>query len=91
MDSASLSNTRQMSMPHGFLSLAPETSGGLKGVADGLAMPRRPTRRSSSLSSESSNKSGYKVLKLSPVHLGEHADDHKGDWHNVAVGLVAIE
>lgn len=82
MDANSLSNIRKMTMPSGFLPLAPETSGGLKGVADGLAM--RPVRRSSSLSSESSNKS-YKVLKLNPVHLGEHADDHKGDWHDVAI------
>lgn len=82
MDAQSLSTIRKVEMPTGFLSLAPATSGGTRGVAEGLVRPA--TRRSSSLSSVGSNK-GYKVLKLNPVHLGEHADDHKGDWHDVAV------
>lgn len=82
MDANSLSTLRKMDSPGVFLSLAPATSGGIKVAAEGISRP--PVRRSSSLSSEGSAK-GYKVLKLNPVHLGEHADDHKGDWHDVFV------
>ncbi|CAK7242072.1 MAG: hypothetical protein STHCBS139747_003549 [Sporothrix thermara] len=44
-------------------------------------------RRSSSLSSTGSNSasSGLRILKLGPVHWGEHLDDHKQDWHEVAI------
>jgi hypothetical protein len=41
-------------------------------------------RRTSSLSSDGS-KSRLRFLKLGPVHWGEHQDEHKGDWHEVAV------
>lgn len=82
MDAQRINTLRKVEMPTGFLSLAPATSGGTKAVAEGIAKPA--VRRSSSLSSERSNKS-YKILKLNPVHLGEHADDHKGDWHEIAV------
>lgn len=41
-------------------------------------------RRSSSLSSDGKT-AGYKVLKVAPVHYGEHAGEHKDDWHEVAV------
>ncbi|SPO02269.1 uncharacterized protein DNG_04942 [Cephalotrichum gorgonifer] len=75
-------------MPSGFLSLAPATSGTArvttKNVDDSL--PRPPARRSSSLSSTGSAQS-YRVLKLAPVHLGEHAHDHKQDWHDIAVEI----
>lgn len=39
-------------------------------------------RRSSSLSSDGK---GYRVLKVAPVHFGEHAGDHKDDWHDAVV------
>ncbi|CAK7199051.1 hypothetical protein SEUCBS139899_001719 [Sporothrix eucalyptigena] len=43
-------------------------------------------RRSSSLSSTGSNSApGLRILKLGPVHWGEHLDDHKQDWHEVAI------
>ncbi|CAK7237242.1 hypothetical protein SBRCBS47491_009909 [Sporothrix bragantina] len=44
-------------------------------------------RRSSSLSSTGSNTTptGLRILKLGPVHWGEHLDDHKQDWHEVAI------
>jgi hypothetical protein len=41
-------------------------------------------RRTSSLSSDAS-KSRLRFLKLGPVHWGEHQDDHKADFHEVAV------
>ncbi len=42
--------------------------------------------RASSLSSENDqNTTVRRFLKLGPVHWGEHQDDHKGDWHDVAV------
>ncbi|UNI23566.1 hypothetical protein JDV02_009379 [Purpureocillium takamizusanense] len=40
------------------------------------------SRRSSS---SSSNGTGYRVLKLGPVHWGEHLDDHKLDYHETVV------
>ncbi|KAF3764693.1 hypothetical protein M406DRAFT_340244 [Cryphonectria parasitica EP155] len=43
-------------------------------------------RRSSSLSSDGKS-SGYRVLKVAPVHFGEHAGDHKDDWHEVEVAV----
>ncbi len=43
-------------------------------------------RRASSLSSDGAKGvSARRFLKLGPVHWGEHQDDHKGDWHEVAV------
>jgi hypothetical protein len=39
-------------------------------------------RRASSLSSDGAKS---RVLKLGPVHWGEHPGDHKGDWHENAV------
>jgi hypothetical protein len=41
-------------------------------------------RRTSSLSSDGS-KSNVRFLKLGPVHFGEHQDEHKGDFFEVAV------
>lgn len=35
-------------------------------------------RRSSSLSSD--GKPTMRVLKVAPVHFGEHAGDHQADW-----------
>jgi len=66
-----------------FLSLAPATSSSYprsqasSTTADGQQLPTKP-RRSSSLSI------GYKVLKLGPVHWGEHQDDHKDDFYEVS-------
>lgn len=69
-------------MPRTFLSLAPAvsqsypTSQSIKPATPGAA-----SRRSSSLSSQGS----MKILKLGPVHWGEHVDEHKADFHEVAV------
>ncbi|KAJ1327513.1 hypothetical protein MN608_06841 [Microdochium nivale] len=69
-------------MPRTFLSLAPTVSQSyplsqsIKPAALGAV-----SRRSSSLSSEG----GMKVLKLGPVHWGEHVGEHKADFHEVAV------
>ncbi|KAK5663537.1 hypothetical protein OQA88_3968 [Cercophora sp. LCS_1] len=41
-------------------------------------------RRTSSLSSDGS-KSNFRFLKLGPVHYGEHQDESKGDFFEVAV------
>lgn len=70
-------------LPSGFLSLAPATSASYPQTpasrAGEVAQPAAPKeRRSSSVSS------GYKVLKLGPVHWGEHPDEHKEDFHEVA-------
>lgn len=71
--------------PSVFLSLAPATSASYpqtqasRAAATEVAQPAAPVqRRSSSVGSN-----GYKVLKLGPVHWGEHADDHKADFHEV--------
>lgn len=44
-------------------------------------------RRSSSLSSTGSNSAstGLRILKLGPVHWGEHLDESKHDWHEVVI------
>jgi hypothetical protein len=91
MASRDMKNIRQsemMPMPFAFLSLAPATSTN----AAKEEAPRPMVRRSSSLSSESSQgsikspyRAPYRILKLAPVHLGEHADNHKADWHEVAL------
>jgi hypothetical protein len=39
--------------------------------------------RRSSDSSTSGSGSAKRVLKLGPVHWGEHTDDHKDDFYNV--------
>jgi hypothetical protein len=76
----SLPNTQPLTS---FLSLAPATSSSypraqVVEAVDANAAPRPAIqRRSSSISS------GYKVLKLGPVHWGEHQDDHKEDFHEV--------
>lgn len=83
-----------------FLSLAPNTSDSYPRTqraqepltAEALAeVPKDDSpsadamkRRTSSLSSDAS-KSRFRFLKLGPVHWGEHQDDHKEDFHEVAV------
>jgi len=73
--------------PHTFLSLAPTTSASYPTSplskspvqspnAESLDELLLKTRRSSSLSSDTSGKRRY--LKLGPVHFGE--GDGKGDW-----------
>ncbi|OAA46841.1 hypothetical protein NOR_02477 [Metarhizium rileyi] len=69
-----------------FLPLAPTTSASYpqapvsrasrEAAAETTPAPEPVRRRSSSSSS-----GGYRVLKLSPVHWGEHLDDHKEDFH----------
>ncbi|KAM5355507.1 hypothetical protein ACJ41O_002153 [Fusarium nematophilum] len=75
-----------------FLSLAPATSPSYPkkpavrthvraaNIPDGESARPAPPRRSSSASS---NANGYRILKLGPVHYGEHPDDHKHDFHDV--------
>lgn len=67
-----------------FLSLSPVTS---------ASFPKAPTgtqkRRTSSLSSDGKPPSGFRVLKVAPVHYGEHGGDHQEDWHEVPE--VAVE
>ncbi|KAI0397393.1 hypothetical protein F5Y17DRAFT_455055 [Xylariaceae sp. FL0594] len=65
--------------PTHFLSLAPETSASYP-TAQAIK-PATTSRRSSSVSSNGS----LRVLKLGPVHWGEHPDEHKEDFHEVAV------
>ncbi|PNY25732.1 Uncharacterized protein TCAP_04331 [Tolypocladium capitatum] len=78
--------------PSAFLSLAPATSSSYPQAPasraaqaagnNGAPVPDGPpSRRSSS----GSNGSGNRVLKLGPVHWGEHLDDHKEDFHEAAV------
>ncbi|KAI0517146.1 hypothetical protein F5B22DRAFT_655173 [Xylaria bambusicola] len=68
--------------PSTFLSLAPETSASYPTAQD--IKPALHPRRSSSVSSAGSAPS-LRVLKLGPVHYGEHPDEHKEDFHEVAV------
>lgn len=72
-----------------FLPLGPVTSDSFpkaqqaKPVAEGV----EHKRRSSSLSSNGQGAAGYRVLKVAPVHYGEHAGEHKDDWHEVEVAV----
>jgi len=84
--------------PSTFLSLAPNTSDSYPRsqrtkqplTAEALAEVTKAgedsaettKRRTSSLSSDASK---LRFLKLGPVHWGEHQDDHKADFHEVAV------
>lgn len=72
--------------PSSFLSLAPSMSD---------SYPRIQAHRASSISSDSdetaveiprhkSSVSGPRILKLGPVHWGEHLSEHKDDFHEVA-------
>lgn len=69
-----------------YLSLAPATSPSypqkpaVRSHARAAAIPESrpaPVARQSS--------SGYRILKLGPVHYGEHADEHKADFHEVVL------
>ncbi|PHH67044.1 hypothetical protein CDD81_4439 [Ophiocordyceps australis] len=63
-----------------FLSLAPVTSSSYPQLSANrpatAASSASPSRRSSIAST-----TGNKVLKLGPVHWGEHLDDHKDDFY----------
>jgi hypothetical protein len=76
-----MSDIRKMSMPTAFLSLGPVTSAGYPQSPKAQNQPQ-PARRSSSMDSD---KPTFRILKLGPVHLGEHPGEHKEDWHEVAV------
>lgn len=71
--------------PTAFLSLAPETSSSYP-TAQAIkpATANTTARRSSSVSSAGTPGS-LRVLKLGPVHYGEHPDEHKADFYEVAV------
>ncbi|KAK4157741.1 hypothetical protein C8A00DRAFT_39890 [Chaetomidium leptoderma] len=84
--------------PSTFLSLAPKTSESYPRTqrakqpltAEVLAEATKEKdadaeslkRRTSSLSSDASK---LRFLRLGPVHWGEHQDDNKADFHEVAV------
>ncbi|KAG5913902.1 hypothetical protein E4U42_000810 [Claviceps africana] len=64
-----------------FLPLAPATSASYP-QAPARAQPAseaQPAHRRSSSSSSSGSR--HRILKLGPVHYGEHLDEHKGDFH----------
>ncbi|KAI1844591.1 hypothetical protein JX265_001577 [Neoarthrinium moseri] len=69
--------------PMVFLSLAPTTSECFPTSQNYQPAKRPEARRSSSLSSNDSAK--LRFLKLGPVHYGEHRDEHKADYHEVAI------
>lgn len=72
-------------MPLTFLSLGPVTSESFPKAQQAKPAGDVHKRRSSSLSSDGkASASGFKVLKVAPVHYGEHAGDHQDDWHNAA-------
>lgn len=76
-----MGDIRKRSMPLNFLSLGPVTSGA-QPQASKPQDRSQPARRTSSMDSD---KPTFKILKLGPVHLGEHIGEHKEDWHEVAV------
>lgn len=86
-----------MSGPRGtllnFLPLGPVTSPSYPKAQDakpaGLDEGAEHKRRTSSLSSDGKNSSAFRVLKVAPVHFGEHGGEHKEDWHEVPE--VAVE
>ena len=71
-----------------FLPLGPVTSSSFPKAqqAKAASEDKYHKRRTSSLSSDGKSTTGFKVLKVAPVHFGEHAGDHQDDWHEVAVG-----
>lgn len=83
--------------PSAFLSLAPATSASYpkqqvrshsraQNIPSGSEAVEELPRRSSSASSistSSNSNSTYRVLKLGPVHWGEHPDEHKEDFHDI--------
>jgi hypothetical protein len=74
--------------PTVFLTLAPAMSSTFpqspKPSVPGNAEQPKPTaRRTSSMSSD--GKPTFRILKLGPVHYGDHAGDHKEDWHDVVI------
>jgi len=82
--------------PSTFLSLAPATSNWYPQPPKPQLQPLKTQtndadsdaakRRSSSLGSDGvRSPTGLRILKLGPVHYGEHGGEHKGDWHDVAV------
>ena len=85
--------------PSTFLALAPKTSETYPSVpkakpaeapvpaAEQPVLSEEATkRRSSSLSSDGAKSaSGFRFLKLGPVHWGEHPGDDKTDFHEVAI------
>jgi len=85
-DAASTTSTEPASS---FLSLAPTISASYPRMpvsrplveATESAQPEPSSRRSSS----SSSTTGFRVLKLGPVYWGEHADEHKADFHDVVI------
>ncbi|KAL6919729.1 hypothetical protein ACHAPO_008723 [Fusarium lateritium] len=72
-----------------FLSLAPATSPSYPQKPAVRSQTRPSTERRSSVESDASSSSNsnnsYRILKLGPVHWGEHADDHKHDFHDVVL------
>ncbi|PTB68283.1 hypothetical protein BBK36DRAFT_1167537 [Trichoderma citrinoviride] len=64
--------------PSAFLSLAPTTSSSYPQMPVGNPADLPERRRSSSTST-----TGFRVLKLGPVYWGQHADEHKDDFHDV--------
>ncbi|KAI0895911.1 hypothetical protein F4806DRAFT_496815 [Annulohypoxylon nitens] len=82
MPAQTIAQKARNSQPQMFLSLAPTTSASYPTVES--IKPAQHPRRSSSQSSSASAGS-LRFLKLGPVHYGEHPDEHKEDYHEVAV------
>jgi hypothetical protein len=74
-----------------FLSLAPATSDSYpkaRLASEALArVPQTPEtkRRTSSTSSDGNKSTGFRFLKLGPVHYGEHHGDNKTDWNEAVI------
>ncbi|KAG5948594.1 hypothetical protein E4U53_006232 [Claviceps sorghi] len=67
-----------------FLPLAPATSASYpQAPARRAPAEAKPVHRRSS--SASSGGSRHRILKLGPVHWGEHLDEHKDDFHEPTV------
>ncbi|KAM4058422.1 hypothetical protein HRG_006608 [Hirsutella rhossiliensis] len=67
--------------PSGFLCLAPATSSSYPQMPASRPAPANGAEPSSRRSSSASS-TGPRVLKLGPVHWGEHLDDHKEDFYS---------
>ncbi|KAJ6442991.1 actin [Purpureocillium lavendulum] len=74
------------SYPRAPASRANSTASSSNGVVTTAALPQQEQQQQpSSRRSSSSSSTGYRVLKLGPVHWGEHLDDHKLDYHETVV------
>ncbi|CAN8101040.1 unnamed protein product [Discula destructiva] len=82
------SDAREETVRH-FLPLGPVTSNSYPKTQQARPAPVGAVQKRRTSSTSSDGKGTFRVLKVAPVHYGEHAGDHQEDWHDVPE--VAVE